>query len=92
MPNATALLPVQAPTLDSYRDGVQSVVWCDHEKRWHFHGYSERKRHLIAHCTCPHSPYKRTGYTLRHAGEFTPAVRRSKGRRRPTHWPCAGCK
>jgi hypothetical protein len=35
----TALATVaEPPTLDAYRDGLHTVVWCEHEGRWHRHG------------------------------------------------------
>lgn len=53
-----------AQPLDAYRtDDGQVAVWCDHERRWHWHGGCDptanpscphgRRAHAGVRCTCP---------------------------------------
>ncbi|WP_405591289.1 hypothetical protein [Streptomyces sp. NBC_01092] len=79
------------PELPAYRSplGHQLWVWCEHENRWHYHGAVEGDR--AAHCACPCSPLKRTGYVLREVGPLTPEVRRRHRESRGRHACPAPC-
>jgi hypothetical protein len=76
---------IPGPVLDAYRDGGQLAVWCEHDRRWHRHGTGDG--HRGAHCTCPGSPYRASGYYLREAGALTPAAVAAH----PEAWPCIEC-
>lgn len=76
----------EPPVLDAYRDSSGGLqVWCDHERVWHRHS-GDDGGHRAAHCRDRKSPYNRTGYTLRVAGQWTPKVHRMH-----THKPCSVC-
>jgi hypothetical protein len=64
----------EAPTLDAYSSAAGWEVYCDHCHRWHKHGHGAG--HRVAHCDA-NSPYKRTGYVLRLAGEMTDEIRKA---------------
>ena len=71
------------PELPAYEWRGCYYVWCDHCGKYHQHGAVDGPR--VAHCADPASPYKATGYTLVHRGEF----RRDPTRRRspmPERW------
>lgn len=56
----------QIPVVDAYHHDDLFYLYCEHERRWHIHGYEEG--HRSAHCICQQSPYKDAGYVLRDAG------------------------
>ena len=63
----------QPNVLAAYSDPQGKMhAWCDHCKEWHVHSRGAGKK--TAACTDPKSPYRRTGYTLRYAGQFTPEI------------------
>ena len=93
-------------TLDAYRYRVPNChghedlkVWCEHERVWHIHGAGDNPGdgdgYRAAHCRCPDSPLKATGYFLREIGAMTAEVRRahrpSRGHRCPTCKRCPNC-
>lgn len=44
------------PVLDAYRTGFNAVVWCEHERRWHYHGCcigNCATKTLRGPCKCP---------------------------------------
>lgn len=45
------------PILIAYDTGSQYAVWCPYCFKWHFHGKKDGMR--VAHCTNPHSPFKK---------------------------------
>ncbi|WP_231293206.1 hypothetical protein [Enterococcus gallinarum] len=51
------------PILIAYDTGSQYAVWCPYCFKWHFHGKKDGMR--VAHCTNPHSPFKKTGYIIK---------------------------
>jgi hypothetical protein len=64
-----------APQLPAYADDDGLLhVWCQHCRLWHQH--SPAAGHRVAHCADRDAPYKRTGYTLVPAGQWTPEVKR----------------
>jgi hypothetical protein len=55
---------IEAPTIEAYREGVHLVFWCEHEKKWHYHGVHDgsNPRCIVSRrgyarsgdaCTCP---------------------------------------
>jgi hypothetical protein len=82
------------PTLDAYEttDGISWVAWCKHCERWHWHGGRGPNRtenaagHRVAHCIFNDSPYNRSGYCLRYAGEWDELPRSIRKPRRRRRW------
>lgn len=64
-----------APNLPAYDDGKGNWwVWCEDCQQWQSHGAAEG--HRVAHCSNLNSRYRRTGYNLIYAGEWTPVIRK----------------
>lgn len=65
------------PILPAYRDGDRLCVYCNLERRWHFHGLGDGP--VIAHCD--RSMREHDTYVLREVGNWTTDVRRiARGR------------
>ncbi|MEU9641319.1 hypothetical protein [Streptomyces sp. NPDC048188] len=80
------------PVLPAYRtsDGGALLVWCEHESQWHVHGAvsdtpGAGDGDRAAHCACPRSPLRSTGYVVREVGPLTPGLKRQHRPARGRH-------
>jgi len=59
------------PLLIGFADSETQVkAWCPYCKKWHIHGYPDKKKgrkigHWSAHCTNAQSPFKDGGYEIK---------------------------